>query len=191
MSRAGLACLLLVVTSTAHADDTDTTPVDTPETTNNSWKVAALTGGIVTAGMAGGFLYSIGKLRETGPSYLTDNNGMLLLDHGHPIESGKFLSYGGYCQQDGHGNYVDMVVDAHGVTHAVPKDACRHGSLYSTMNATTGIGMIVGAGFTMFAVYKGYVSKDARDGHRSSPKTLVVTPVISPDGAGATLRLDW
>jgi hypothetical protein len=181
--------LLLVATSTARADDTDT-PRDTDNGTNG-WRVAALAGGLVTAGMAGGFVYSIGKLRETGPTYLTDGNGMLLLDHGHPIESGNFLSYGGYCQTDSHGNYVDMVVDAKGVTHAVPKDACRRGSLYSTINATTGIGMIVGAGFTMFAVYKGYIAKDSRDARRSAPKSLVVTPVISPDGAGATLRLDW
>jgi hypothetical protein len=189
MSRVALSCVVLLATTIAHADDNDIPPSST------HWRVAALSGGLLTAGMAGGFVYSIGKLRQTGPAFMTDANGSpVIRPDGKPMVDAGLFSYGGYCQADGRGGYLGTIVDEHGTTRAAPKTVCAHGGLYKTMGVTTGIGMIIGAGFTMFAVYKGYVAKPERvagAGRRSAPKSLVVTPVMSPDGAGATLRLDW
>jgi hypothetical protein len=181
MRRLVLSCLVLVCTtvSVAHADDNDT---DTP--TPNSWKVAALTSGIATVGLAGGFIYSFGKVREMGPAFNYDAKG-------NPVASDNPLAFGGYCTKDANGNYRDTVIDPSGKMHAVPKDTCAHGGFYTTMSTATGVGMIVGAGFTMFAVYKGYIASPYGADKRAAKKSITVTPVISPDGAGATLRLDW
>jgi hypothetical protein len=175
--------LLLVGSTIARADDVCTgSTCDADSSASSPWKIAALTGGIATVGMAGGFIYSVGKLRDTGPAFTYDAQG-------RPVASDNPLSFGGYCTKDPSGNYRDTVIDPSGKMHAVPKDTCAHGGFYTTLGTATGIGMIVGAGFTMFAVYKGYIAGNSRE--KKAPKSIVVTPVISPDGAGATLRLDW
>ena len=56
------------------------------------------------------------------------------------------------------------------------------------------VGVGVGGTVAMVALYKGFIAgrdSSTRVASRKHPRTLVVTPVISADGGGATLRLDW
>lgn len=73
------------------------------------------------------------------------------------------------------------------------------GKLYGRIGA--GVAIAAG-GFAIVALYKGFIEKTGgsassrehaeRDrGHRVRRDRMVITPVIAPSGAGATLRLDW
>ena len=137
---------------------------------NSGWKKLAIVGGVATVGFGVGFGITWSALKKTG---------------------GGFPSYGDYCTDDGKGGFIP--------THGASQSDCDHGSRNKNLTYVTGIGLGIAGGFTLFALYKAYVSKDERPpvgsttvGRRSKPKkTLVVTPVISPDGGGATLQLDW
>ena len=71
----------------------------------------------------------------------------------------------------------------------------------TTLTYVTGLGMGVTAGLAIYAAYKGFISVKGDSGKESSqpigkstrkkPTRLTVTPVVSPDGAGATVRFDW
>jgi hypothetical protein len=74
-----------------------------------------------------------------------------------------------------------------------------YGDSGRTINAI-GIGAaVVGGGFAVIAFYKGFIAKTpsstssehASRGHRVHRDRFVLTPVVSKDGGGATLRLDW
>ncbi|HSD88794.1 MAG TPA: PEGA domain-containing protein [Kofleriaceae bacterium] len=72
-----------------------------------------------------------------------------------------------------------------------------YGDSGRTINAI-GIGAaIAGGGFAVVAFYKGFIAKNpgssehASRGHRVSRDRFVLTPIVSKDGGGATLRLDW
>jgi hypothetical protein len=61
-----------------------------------------------------------------------------------------------------------------------------------------GAGVAIGAGgFALYAIYRGFVEKQPASsernvrGRRVTRDRFVVTPIVSPDGGGATLRLDW
>ena len=137
---------------------------------NRGWKKLAIVGGVATVGFGVGFGITWSALKKTG---------------------GSFPSYGDYCTDDGKGGYIP--------THGASQADCDHGSRNKNLTYVTGIGLGIAGGFTLFALYKAYISKDERPpvgsttlGRRTRPKkTLVVTPVISPDGGGATLQLDW
>jgi len=137
---------------------------------NSGWKKLAIVGGVATVGFGVGFGITWSALKKTG---------------------GGFPSYGDYCTDDGKGGFIP--------THGASQSDCDHGSRNKNLTYVTGIGLGIAGGFTLFALYKAYVSKDERPpvgattvGRRTKPKkTLVVTPVISPDGGGATLQLDW
>jgi hypothetical protein len=84
---------------------------------------------------------------------------------------------------------------SHDVFVEGPSD-CSKGKTYSTMTKVTGFGAIAVGGFAILATYKGWFgSKHASEQNsgRSTRKkrTFVATPVVSPDGAGATVRFDW
>jgi hypothetical protein len=58
--------------------------------------------------------------------------------------------------------------------------------------------VIAAGGLAVFALYKGFIAKDvestsehAMRGHRVHRDRFVVTPVVSPNGGGATLELSW
>lgn len=137
---------------------------------NGGWKKLAIVGGVATVGFGVGFGISWSALRKTG---------------------GSFPSYGDYCTDNGSGGFTP--------THGASQSDCDHGSRNKNLTYVTGIGLGIAGGFTLFALYKAYISKDERPpvgsttvGRRSRPKkTLVVTPVVSADGGGATLQLDW
>jgi hypothetical protein len=57
---------------------------------------------------------------------------------------------------------------------------------------------ITAGGFALVAIYKGFIEKNppsskehASRGERVRRPRYAVTPVISPNGGGATLRFDW
>jgi hypothetical protein len=63
-----------------------------------------------------------------------------------------------------------------------------------------GVVMGVGLGVAMFAFYKGFIAKSESSketnasrqrGKRQRRDRFVVTPIVAPDGGGATVRLDW
>lgn len=72
-----------------------------------------------------------------------------------------------------------------------------NGKLYGRIGA--GVAVAAG-GFALVALYKGFIEKtgtSAREhasrnrGQRVRRDRMVITPVIAPSGAGATLRIDW
>jgi hypothetical protein len=57
---------------------------------------------------------------------------------------------------------------------------------------------VAALGFTVWATYKGFISKRelnekpaVASKRKRAREGFVVTPIVSPDGAGATIRLDW
>ncbi len=75
-------------------------------------------------------------------------------------------------------------------------DQGDRGHLYTWVGGVTA--GVAGA-FAVVAFYKGFIAKDgggssgehAGNGHRVHRDRFVVTPIVSPDGGGATLRFDW
>ncbi len=75
---------------------------------------------------------------------------------------------------------------------------CSSGNGYRTASYVTGIGMGVAGTIAIVAIYKGFVAKKESAAANSSvgvpsrkKSRLAVTPVVGPEGAGATLRFDW
>lgn len=73
---------------------------------------------------------------------------------------------------------------------------CQHGSAFRTGTYVTGFGFLASAAFTGFAYYMSTRSSSKESSTQTSgrvkkERTFVVTPVVSPDGAGATVRIDW
>lgn len=75
---------------------------------------------------------------------------------------------------------------------------CANGNRNKILTWTTGPIALGALGLGIWATYKGFVAR--REGTeqpatvgRSTRKhrTLTVTPIVSPDGAGATVRFDW
>jgi len=90
-------------------------------------------------------------------------------------------------------SYADGVGDS----GSVSASECAKGPSYATMSKVTGIAAAALGGFALFAYYKGFVAHkenpNGPTGGRSTRKKkhLAITPVLSPDGAGATVRFDW
>jgi PEGA domain len=167
---------------------------------NRGWKIAAGVSGAAMIGTGVGLYVYFSKLRETGPEFVLDSNGMLKDGVAKPTNG--FLAYGGYCQRGPNG-LLPNYIGTDGQPHQTPS-AC--GALNSAGNGDKWQkgsliflgGLALSTAFTGYFVYKGFISKTERPpaggttGRRSKPpRNLVVTPVISPDGGGATLRLDW
>jgi len=71
---------------------------------------------------------------------------------------------------------------------------CKDGDRYVKLSYATGIGAAVLGTFTVYAFSKGASKKERRvTGGRSTKasRELMVTPVLSAQGAGATLRFHW
>ncbi len=67
-----------------------------------------------------------------------------------------------------------------------------------TLTWVGGVTAGVAGAFALVALYKGFIAKDngsstehAQNGHRVRRDRFVVTPIVSTDGGGATLRFDW
>jgi len=73
------------------------------------------------------------------------------------------------------------------------KFACKHGDALST-TSYVGLGVAAGAAlFTGVAYYMSSRSKEHATPIAGKPrkKQMVVTPVVTPDGGGATVQFDW
>jgi hypothetical protein len=73
------------------------------------------------------------------------------------------------------------------------KFACKHGDALST-TSYVGLGVAAGAAlFTGVAYYMSSRSKEHASPVAGKPrkKQMVVTPVVTPDGGGATVQFDW
>jgi hypothetical protein len=77
-------------------------------------------------------------------------------------------------------------------------DGCGYGTRLQVTTYVAGIGAGVVGGIMIYALYKGFVSKQEHadqgvvgKSQRKRESRFVVTPVVSPDGAGATVRFDW
>ncbi len=73
-------------------------------------------------------------------------------------------------------------------------ERCKHGDRYEKLSYVTGIGAVVLGGFTVYAFYKGTTGKARRVAAARTKKPrgeVTVTPVLSAQGGGATLRFDW
>jgi hypothetical protein len=74
---------------------------------------------------------------------------------------------------------------------------CADGPTYSKLSFATGIGAGAVGVFAIVAAYKGFISSSKESSQptvgRSTRKRsrFAVTPVIAPEGAGATVRFDW
>ena len=151
------------------------------------WKIATAIGAGSTLALAAGFVYYFAKLRQTGPEFQSTTGGLVTDASGRPIPTGGFLAYGGYCQRDSSGSFLQSVTDENGRQIPVPA-ACANASTYSTMMNVTSLGAIVALGFTGYSVYRAFAR------HEPSPKIarrVIVTPVVSADAAGALLQVDW
>ncbi len=74
------------------------------------------------------------------------------------------------------------------------KTRCAKGDTWVKLSYIGGIGAAVLGGFTVYAFYKGSSRKErpVTGGRSTRPRReLTVTPVLSPQGGGATLRFDW
>jgi hypothetical protein len=170
----------------------------TVSTTNNKgWKIAAGVGGAAMIGTGVGLIVYFGNLRSTGPEFKLDSSGMLAKDaNGHAVPTGGFLAYGGFCQRDSNGHLLPMYTGQNGT--APTPSACSGGDKWQKGSLAFAGGLALSTAFTGFFLYKSFFSKTEHApaggtvGHRSKPpRNLVVTPVITPDGAAATLQLDW
>lgn len=73
-------------------------------------------------------------------------------------------------------------------------ETCKAGRRWLTLSYATGIGAGVLGAFTVYAFYKGTRTRERPvTGGRSTKarRQLTVTPVMSAQGGGATLRFDW
>ena len=69
-------------------------------------------------------------------------------------------------------------------------------ALFGKLNKIAGITAAAAGGIALVAIYKGFISKkesptQQTSGRQRKKKQFAVTPVISPEGGGATFRLDW
>ena len=104
------------------------------------------------------------------------------MEDGDAWQGGGFLQYGGNCTRDASGN------DS-GPGH------CSSGSTLRVTTYVTGIAALAAGGITLVALIK-TVSGSGKDEHaangsRKAKPAIAVTPVIGPNGAGATLQFDW
>ena len=132
------------------------------------WRNVAIGGGAATVGLGAGFAIYWSKLSSTGK-----------------YPGGGIFDYGEKCT-----THMGML-DA-----AAPSE-CKSGSSDKTMTYVFGITSVVALGVTAIALVKTVTShgnsstEHAERGHRVHKPEIIVTPVISPTGGGATLQFDW
>lgn len=146
----------------------------------NSWKTLAWVSGGAAVVLAGGLVFSGMELRsiDGGKPFDTYHAPDVCTKETCRCSSGAVTSGGTNV-----GKFDDTF-------------ACKHGDTLRTMTFVTGIGAALAAGFTGIAIYKS--SRAASDKERNiqgsrekRSRNFTVTPIVTPDAAGATVQLDW
>lgn len=130
------------------------------------WRIASYVGGAVTVGTGVVYVMRWQDLKKTG---------------------GSWPKYGAGCNEE--------------TLEPLPNSGaqnCKDGKSLSRDTYIFGISMAVAGVFTGYAVYKGFISSNNTTetnavGRRVRPRRerFTVTPIVSPQGGGATLRFDW
>jgi len=78
------------------------------------------------------------------------------------------------------------------------EDCASNGPKFDSRNKIAGIAAAAVGGIALFAIYKGFIAKQETSTQTTSgrstkkkKKQFAVTPIVSPEGGGATFRLDW
>jgi len=100
-----------------------------------------------------------------------------------PTDGGK------KCFDDANGEFIAP-------TPADLVDDCEAGKRNKILTWTAGPLALAAGGLAIYATYKGFISKRESSTGTAGKSTrkrsrFAVTPVISPDGAGATVQFDW
>jgi hypothetical protein len=138
------------------------------EQQSHLWRNVAIGGGAATIGLGAGFAIYWSKLSSTGK-----------------YPGGGVFDYGYKC------------TTTNGMLSGNFPDECKSGSTDKTMTYVFGITSVVALGVTAIALVKTVTSHNdsstehAERGHRVRKPEIVVTPVVSPTGGGATLQFDW
>lgn len=152
-----------------------------------NWRIAAIGGAVVAAGSMGVWAWQRSE-RDSASSALSKRakaQGTVIAGY-----DGAPFPWEG-CDAGEHVRFVDDKNDA--TASDLWEDAC--GNSRNMWLAGTVAG--VAGAFAAFAIYKGYISSDesaapqAASVKRARKPRFAVTPVMSPDGAGATFRLDF
>lgn len=152
-----------------------------------SWRIAAIGGAVVAAGSMGVWAWQRNE-RNSASSALSGRakaSGTVIAGY-----DGAPLPWEG-CDSKEHVRFVGSETDA--TASGLWEDAC--GNSRNMWIAGTVAG--VAGAFAAFALYKGYISSDesaapqSASVKRARKPRFAVTPVMSPDGAGATIRLDF
>jgi len=100
---------------------------------------------------------------------------------------------------------IESVAGASRDCHNSSNPACNSTVTSANSEGDRGHGMTIGGGIAvgvagglaLFALYEGFIAKNsnasehALAGHRVHRDRFVVTPIVSPNGGGATLQLTW
>lgn len=110
-----------------------------------------------------------------------------------PIKTGQYSSD---CVFDRMGPRIKGDPGSYEGDPAHQKDCATNGPKFDTRNKIAGITAAAVGGIALFAIYKGFISKKESSTQTSGRSTrkkkqFAVTPIISPEGGGATFRLDW
>jgi hypothetical protein len=145
---------------------------NTTSDNGGSWGTIAVVSGIAAVGLGVGFGYSWYELSQTG-------------------KNTNSYSYGSKCTfTDG-----SMSMLAPGTTNP---SQCNHYNTYLYGSYVTGATTIASLGILAFSLYKTYSHTErppaggqVTNRNRKKRPEVVVTPVISPNGGGATVQFDW
>jgi hypothetical protein len=156
----------VVVSEPDHGTPPPPPPEHSSGQPHNGWRTWAYVTTPATVLLAGGFFYSWNQLAGLG-------------------KKGTF-SYGAQCTPDpaGPGGFT-----------ADSNPRCVDGSSLRIETYATGIGMAVVGTVAVVAIYRGFIRKQPRrdelTGKPRRASSVVLTPVVSPGGAGAIVHFDW
>jgi TolB-like protein len=140
------------------------------------WKVLAA-GGLITSAVSGGvWIWSYAKPINGYQGLLDDHHGAT--SNGMELDSRD----------------CGKTPDADSPNRDKFQDACRARTYTKIAAPITIAAGLVGAGALIYVLLKDDKATEQRPvgaGRRTKKRSLAVTPVVSPDGAGATVRFDW
>lgn len=140
------------------------------------WKIAAIGGGVLAAGSAVFLATESAKISEADDDAKAS---------GGPVASVSRFAFFESCSRE----------DAN-TNSETGKAAYVKGCKAARNTAYAGVGIGVGAALAIVGVYMGFIRDDGTESSavaskRKRKERFAITPIVSPDGAGATIRLDF